>query len=115
MRFLLDLLYSPIRVLGFESRTFAGTVDHGKFWTTMFAVWCMWFVTLNPIHFSILFVLAIGSMLFGRAMWGRYLETKSVTGQVNMNSTVSKIDTTNTTRVIFEERDSETGIQPTHE
>ena len=64
-------------MLGFESRAHRGTVDHGKFWTTLFAgaVMVAHFIH-NPMPVAT--VITVGSMLFGRAMWGRFLESKTV-------------------------------------
>lgn len=107
-----------IRLLGFDSKNSPGQVDHGKLWSTVIIVWVMTFITIvDPAKFSIGVVIVIVSASFGRAMFGRFLESKAVQAREvtkNVNKIVDieidkKIEQTMT---INAPRDYEEGVQP---
>lgn len=118
MGFLKFLWNDPIKAMGFESKAHPGQVDHGKLWSTIIMVWVMWFITvMAPEKFSVGIVIVITSASFGRAMWGRFLESKAVTSReinknvdidIDKNSNVEK----NIRQTVQVERDYDKGEQP---
>lgn len=77
MNFLKLLFTDPLKALGLESRTHGGA-DHGKLLTTIIIVWVMKFVEDHPNHFSVGLIALICAVAFGRAMYGRFLESRTL-------------------------------------
>lgn len=99
-----------IKILGFESRRFPGTMDHGKFWSTLVLVWLIGMCTVYETKLTVAMAIVIGSLSFGRSMWTRFLESKAVTA--HSAESVSEQHSTTTNILKNYPRDYEDGTQP---
>jgi hypothetical protein len=102
-----------MRGFGMWSRTY-DELDHGKFWSVVLvAVVCIAHFAGNP--FAVAMVIALMSGVFGRAVWSRFLESKTVTVQrTERDERVHKIDE-QVKRTIEERRVVAEGFEPTEE
>lgn len=112
MKFLIELFRDPLNALGF--RKVNGATDHGKLWSTIFVVWVMWFVTHNPIVFSVGLVFVLGALIFGRSMYTRLIESKTITAHT-LNKVTHSASKVEQLKHVIIERDEAEGMQPTHE
>lgn len=106
------------RNMGWWSRA-QNDIDHGKMWATIVLVFLMVAIALNLPKLSIGFSIVLVSAAYGRSMWTRFLESKSVTSSESVQ-TQNLTQTQNINRTskveqslkVDANRDVTLGVQP---